>query len=81
MLIMAYELDFKEKPDYERLKFMFRKILMDRDYLPDRKFDWSLRQGQNFKKVSPNSRHSSISSCDLSSEDDAVDYSAVFSLR
>ena len=43
MLSHAYDLEFKEKPDYERLKFMFRKVLMDKDYLPDRIFDWSLR--------------------------------------
>ena len=29
MLSYAYDLEFKEKPDYERLKFMFRKVLMD----------------------------------------------------
>ena len=43
MLSYAYDLDFKEKPDYERLKFMFRKVLMDKDFLPDVIFDWSLR--------------------------------------
>ena len=41
----AYALNFDEKPDYERIKFMFRKILIKRDFLPDRIFDWSLRSG------------------------------------
>ena len=42
LLQYAYDLEFEEKPDYERLKFMFQKVLMDKDFMPDRVFDWSL---------------------------------------
>jgi hypothetical protein len=43
------------------------KILLEKNYIPDAKFDWSLGQGQNYKKLDPKSRHSSISSCDIES--------------
>ena len=41
----AYSLSFEEKPNYEKIKFMLKKILLDRNYLPENKFDWSLAPG------------------------------------
>ena len=32
LLTYAYELEFKERPNYEKMKFLLKKILMDRDY-------------------------------------------------
>ena len=81
MLSYAYDLQFEERPDYERLKFMFRKVLMDKDYLPDKIFDWSLRQGQTFNKINRDENHSSISSCDMRSYDDVVDLNAIIHLK
>ena len=51
------------------MKFMLKKILLERDYVPDNKFDWSLGHGQTFPKVDKHDRHSSISSCGLNSEE------------
>ena len=64
-LTYAYELEFEDRPDYEKIKFLLRKILMDRDYAIETRFDWSLRHGEVFVKMSRNNRHSSISSCDI----------------
>lgn len=65
----SYKLEFKEAPDYEKLKFMFKKILLERDYIPDNKFDWSLGPGETFQRVDQDKNHSSISSCELKSEE------------
>ena len=52
---------------------MLKKILMDRDYVPERKFDWSLRPGEHFGRVDQNDKHSSISSCCISSYEEVYD--------
>ena len=65
----AYDLEFDERPDYERIKFMLRKILIKRDFVPDRVFDWSLRSGMQFARINHNENHSSISSCDIKSRE------------
>ena len=41
---------------------MLKKILLERDFIPDNLFDWSLSPVENFKKVNPEDYHSSISS-------------------
>jgi len=41
LLSYAYDLEYDEQPDYGRVKFYFQKILMDEDFYPDKKFDWS----------------------------------------
>lgn len=46
LLSYAYSLEYDEQPDYKRIKFYFQKILMDEDFYPDKKFDWSLRLGE-----------------------------------
>lgn len=51
LLKYSYRLEFEERPDYEKMKFLLKKILLERDYLPDNKFDWSLGPGQSFPKV------------------------------
>ena len=37
----AYELNFEDEPDYALLKHMFVKILLERDQIPDKNFDWT----------------------------------------
>ena len=81
LLEYAYKLDFDERPDYKRMKFMFRKILMEKDYKPEIGFEWSLRHGKKFEKIDPNNRFSDISSCDISSNEGVCDYAAVHELR
>ena len=77
----AYALNFDEKPDYERIKFMFRKILIKRDFLPDRIFDWSLRSGMQFSRLNHNENHSSISSCSIGSRENTEEGNAFEILR
>ena len=31
ILTYAYNLEYNERPDYQQLKFLLRKVLMDRD--------------------------------------------------
>jgi hypothetical protein len=52
------------------MKFMMQKILLDKEYVPNNKFDWSYSSKEVFKKNNANSRHSSISSCDIECEDE-----------
>jgi hypothetical protein len=49
---------------------MLQKILLDRDYIPDTCFDWSLAPGVSFPKIDPNDRHSSISSQGIGSTEE-----------
>lgn len=74
LLKYAYEMTFDEVPNYQKLIFNFKKILLDRDYIPEQRFDWSLLPGEQFAKVNPNDKHSSISSCDINSYEQVVDY-------
>jgi hypothetical protein len=39
----AYNLEFDERPDYARLKFMMQKIMLDKEYIPLQRFDWSMQ--------------------------------------
>ena len=41
VLEYAYNLEFEEEPEYEKLKFMLKKILLDENMIPIDKFDWS----------------------------------------
>ena len=41
VLEYAYNLEFEEEPDYEKLKFMLKKMLLDENMNPINKFDWS----------------------------------------
>ena len=81
LLEYAHDLEFDEKPDYERLKFLFKKILIEKDYPPTVGFEWSLRQGVFFERVDPNHNNSEISSCDIKSFEEAFDNSTVPELR
>ena len=72
MLKYAYKLEFSDTPDYNKLIFMLKKLLLERDYLPDNKFDWSLGPEDIFKRVDHDNIHSSISSCDIKSNE-AID--------
>jgi hypothetical protein len=71
MLKYSYKLTYEERPNYEKLRFMIKKILIERDFIPDNKFDWSLCPGENFKKIDNNDNHSSMSSCDIKSTEEA----------
>jgi hypothetical protein len=42
ILTYAYSLEYDERPDYNRLKFMMKKIMLDREYIPNNRFDWSM---------------------------------------
>ena len=68
ILSYAYNLEYEERPDYNRLKFMFKKILLDQEYIPNNKFDWSVHL-KPYIKNNRNLRHSSISSCDLQTDE------------
>jgi hypothetical protein len=50
------------------LKFMFRKILLDKECIPDNVMDWSINK-KWIKRNNKNYAHSSISSCDLNTEE------------
>lgn len=39
-LRIVFSLKFEEKPDYDKLKFMLIKTLLDSNETPDKKFDW-----------------------------------------
>ena len=41
VLEYAYSLGFEEEPDYTKLKFLLKKILLDEEVVPHFKFDWS----------------------------------------
>ena len=77
----AYDLEFDERPDYERMKFLFRKILIDKNYKPTVGFEWSLRQGVVFEKINPDDNNSNISSCDIKSDEETYDETSVPELR
>ena len=49
---------------------MIKKILIERDFIPDNKFDWSLCPGETFKKIDTNDNHSSMSSCGIKSNEE-----------
>ena len=65
LLRYSYKLGYTETPNYDKIKFILIKILLDRNFKPDNKFDWSLGPGETFKRVDENDKHSSISSCDI----------------
>ena len=37
----VYSIKFAEKPDYQKLRFMLTKILLDNEIVPSKKFDWN----------------------------------------
>ena len=38
---LIYELKYDEKPDYNKLRFLLTKILLDDEIVPSKKFDWN----------------------------------------
>lgn len=60
---------------------MMRKILIDRKFAIDNEYDWTLREGELFARLDLDQDHSSISSCNIQSEEDAVDIGAIRELR
>lgn len=73
LLKYSYNLAYTEKPDYKKIRFMLQQILIEKGYLPDMHFDWSLNPGEKFKHIDDNDKHSSISSCDIKSNEQTHD--------
>lgn len=38
-----FSIKFDAEPNYSKIKFMFTQILLDRDMVPTRQFDWNQR--------------------------------------
>lgn len=36
-----FSIKFEAEPDYSKIKFMFLQILLDRDLVPTKEFDWN----------------------------------------
>ena len=62
----AYKLKFDEIPDYQKLRFMVKLVLIEQGFVPDNIFDWNLKGGITYKKFD---EASDISSCGCSSGD------------
>ncbi len=43
-----YSIAFSEKPNYNKLKFLLKKELLDLEKVPDKKYDWNQ---EHFKSV------------------------------
>jgi len=43
----VYKLNFKEEPNYDKMKFLLEKELLDLSYIPGPLFDWSLEPGES----------------------------------
>ena len=37
----VYSITFSEKPNYNKLKFLLKKELLDLEKVPDKKYDWN----------------------------------------
>ena len=66
LLRYAYKLEFEERPDYRRIQFLMKKILLNRDFIPNNTFDWSIQQEDRDHRN--HGRLSSISSCGIPEE-------------
>lgn len=69
----VYKLGFTEEPDYNKMRFMLQKVLMDINHVPAQKFDWSFKEGEGFKKNREDDKHSSVSSQGIPDEDQPPD--------
>jgi len=69
LLEYSYNLSYADKPEYNKIKFMLQSILIGKGYIPDLTYDWSLNPGEKFKRVIENDNHSSISSCEIKSNE------------
>lgn len=63
----VFKLSFKEEPNYDKMKFLLEKVLLDMYYIPGLQYDWCLAPGETFKIHF--SDHESISTCSMASED------------
>jgi hypothetical protein len=66
----SYKLEYEQRPDYNKLRFMLKKVLMNKDVVPKNHFDWSVNQGNEDqgrkpKKSRKQRSNFSISSCDI----------------
>ena len=44
-LSYSYSLEFEQRPDYNRLRFLLKKVLMNMDVVPNIHFDWCVNLG------------------------------------
>lgn len=63
----VFNLTFKEEPNYDKIKFLLEKVLLDMRYIPGLNFDWCLAPGELYEMEL--SSHKSISTCSMASED------------
>ena len=45
-----FSIKFDAEPDYDKIKFMYMQILLDRDMVPSKEFDWSKKFIEKEKK-------------------------------
>ena len=51
LLEEAYSYTFEEKPNYGKLIFMMKKIILDFGFIPDNRFFFLFTQGEHAKRV------------------------------
>ena len=51
LLNYAYSIEFLEKPDYNKLRYLLKKILLDIDQVPSPNFVWSIKAYHPFQRV------------------------------
>ena len=47
----AYSYAYEDVPNYEKLKFMLKSLLLGYGYIPDHLYSWVYLSGQQAKKV------------------------------
>ena len=58
----VYKLKFEEEPNYKKLRFLLLKVLLDRNEVPTKEFDWLYYPDENTDVLSgADSQMSSIS--------------------
>ena len=46
----AYEIKFEEQPNYDKIRFLLKKILLDQDVVPVVPFVWNHQAGFKLQK-------------------------------
>lgn len=67
-----YQLNFKEKPDYQKMRFLLEKVLLDIDIVPGKYLDWTTEASESSQSL-----ESKESSCDMDPRDLSEDYGAI----
>ena len=45
----SYSLSFKDRPNYNKIRFLLTKVLLDQDLVPSKDFDWNKAETINSK--------------------------------